>query len=712
MTTRIIEARARLTAIDASGAAFSSFQQKIEGVNRAARGIGGGNLAAVERTLQQLDKLGAAMERVGRSMTLALTLPAGIAGRHMFGTNINFDKEMNALKARGDLSDQETARLRKNARDIGRDTQFMAAEAAAMQRILVQAGRSADEAQGMSRPLLNMAAFGDVSPEEAANTAIAALSAYRVPMKTVDEAAVATERVGDIIAKAANVSKASVRDIAEGFKYAAPLASRLNVSMEQLAASIATMVNNGLAGNEAGVAIRSMLVRTVRPTIDSRQAMAELGLTFEQFARSARELNIDEFAVGMKQTGLNLPDEAKARLKEKLAGKSLIGDRGEIWDALSQELLAVTKGGEADKRKVIGALNKSLASMIEDLDVDALMKALNDKGATVGHIARIFDARQGARLSTLLGGNFDEIFRKIRDESAGSSAKGAEIMMSGAPGAVKRLSSAYENLELALGESGVIDALADVMRAVARGLNSLAETNPAILKWSTYALAAAAAIGPLAIVLGKLASAAAVLGLSRLPPVVPGAVPSAAPGAIGSVGGVPSLVAGLYKSGIKGGLIGSALYMGGTTAIDAALGAMPKPSYPTGFDPNESHWTRLGRSLSIPDGGALSSSSRALEFADLERSRRAQAERIRDPEGARGRAMMGLPDPSATQSVRLAEPMDITGKVAMDPASKADVNVTIRVQGEGQVTGVSATSAGNIRANPGVSLGEFPGANP
>lgn len=48
-------------------------------------------------------------------------------------------------------------------------------------------------------------------------------------------------------------------------------------------------------------------------------------------------------------------------------------------------------------------------------------------------------------------------------------------------------------------------------------------------------------------------------------------------------------------------------------------------------------------------------------------------------------------------------PIDVTGKVQMDPASKATVQVNVKVDG-GTVTGMSATGGGNIKANVGVSM--------
>ncbi len=49
-------------------------------------------------------------------------------------------------------------------------------------------------------------------------------------------------------------------------------------------------------------------------------------------------------------------------------------------------------------------------------------------------------------------------------------------------------------------------------------------------------------------------------------------------------------------------------------------------------------------------------------------------------------------------------PIDVTGKVELDPSSKVDVNVKISVEGDGRVTSMSASSGGNAQGNVGTSM--------
>lgn len=92
----------------------------------------------------------------------------------------------------------------------------------------------------------------------------------------------------------------------------------------------------------------------------------------------------------------------------------------------------------------------------------------------------------------------------------------------------------------------------------------------------------------------------------------------------------------------------------------------------------------------------------SIPAEDWEASRRRQDFVRRDPEAARGEAFSRLPDLSKVTAV-VQQPIDVTGKVALDPASKVDVNVSVKVQGQGTVTGQSVTAGGNARGSVGTS---------
>ena len=110
-------------------------------------------------------------------------------------------------------------------------------------------------------------------------------------------------------------------------------------------------------------------------------------------------------------------------------------------------------------------------------------------------------------------------------------------------------------------------------------------------------------------------------------------------------------------------------------------------------------WTINGKGVKLagantnPDGSQFFSPNPLNDPAVMEQARR-RTEFVRsNPEAARGEAFAKLP------------PIDVTGKVGLDPGSKVDVNVTVKVQGEAKVTGQSVTAAGNAQGTVGTSTG-------
>jgi hypothetical protein len=106
---------------------------------------------------------------------------------------------------------------------------------------------------------------------------------------------------------------------------------------------------------------------------------------------------------------------------------------------------------------------------------------------------------------------------------------------------------------------------------------------------------------------------------------------------------------------------------------------------------------------------------------EIDKSFQAQKDGRRDPEAFRGRAMMGIgrgitpgpPDMSFLKDleavVKQPVPVDVTGK--LDPVQlqgQATVDVRVKVEGPGQIGGMSTTSSGHIKAE-GTALVGTPG---
>jgi TP901 family phage tail tape measure protein len=88
----------------------------------------------------------------------------------------------------------------------------------------------------------------------------------------------------------------------------------------------------------------------------------------------------------------------------------------------------------------------------------------------------------------------------------GRAKKMAETMLKGAPGAFKKFTSAWEGMVIAIGESGLVEAIAGILTKLTGLIRKIADTNPEILKMATIFGAIVAAIGPLLMIIGPIIS--------------------------------------------------------------------------------------------------------------------------------------------------------------------------------------------------------------
>ncbi len=169
---------------------------------------------------------------------------------------------------------------------------------------------------------------------------------------------------------------------------------------------------------------------------------------------------------------------------------------------LSERLTNVIGGDGSvmDKAKLSETITDALTAAGSEVDFFGFIRALREKGADLGDIARIFDARQGSRLITLLAGDLDKAKADVEGGAKGSTDRMAKTMMKGIVGDWAELEASVENLFVSIAESGVLKTASEAFKALANGIKSLSESNPKMLEFGTYALLIAGALGPITIV--------------------------------------------------------------------------------------------------------------------------------------------------------------------------------------------------------------------
>lgn len=218
-----------------------------------------------------LTNFGSSAKNVGRRLTTSVTLPVIGIGAAVFKTAADFEKGMNKVKAVSGATGKDFERLQRQAKELGRTTQFSASQAADAMGFLAMAGFEVNDIIGAMPGTLQLAAAGALDLGEAADIASNVLTGYG--MKTSE-----LVRVNDVLAKTFTSTNTNLSQLGEAMKYAAPVASTAGVQFEEAAAALGLMGNAGIQASMAGTSLRGAISRLLNPTGAAKDAIAALGL--------------------------------------------------------------------------------------------------------------------------------------------------------------------------------------------------------------------------------------------------------------------------------------------------------------------------------------------------------------------------------------------------------------------------------------------------
>lgn len=227
----------------------------------------------------------------------------------------------------------------------------------------------------------------------------------------------------------------------------------------------------------------------------SNTSLVELGEAFKIVGPIAGAMNIP-----IEETAALLGSLANAGFKATLSGTALKRSMALLVNPTSKALETFKKLG-IDHQQFIDAEGnlKSLTDVIE---------ALQFAGANTADMFTIFGDRGGPAMTALMAQGSDAVntLRKDIAKAGNITKQVADVMKSGAAGAMFELKSAAEGLMIAIGESGLLRAFTENAKKLSGFIRGLIKTNPETFKLATTIALVTVAIGPLVIGTGLLIS--------------------------------------------------------------------------------------------------------------------------------------------------------------------------------------------------------------
>lgn len=268
-------------------------------------------LQKIAATGTKFQEVGGKIEGVGKAI---LPVSAAVTGIGVAGLKVatDFEKGMSGVKAITGATGKDFDALREKAIELGADTAFSSGEVAEAMTEMAKAGWSTQQIiDGMGGVLDATAASGE-NLGSVATIVADAITGFG--LKAKDSA-----KVADLMTQAANSGTIGITDLGESYKYVAPMAQSMGLSIQDVTTALSAMSMAGIKGSQAGTSLRTVLANMAKPSSTVSKAMDELGISITNDDGSFKSLNE---IVGVIRTSFGgLTDDQKAYYATALAGK-------------------------------------------------------------------------------------------------------------------------------------------------------------------------------------------------------------------------------------------------------------------------------------------------------------------------------------------------------------------------------------------------------
>ena len=242
------------------------------------------------------------------------------------------------------------------------------------------------------------------------------------------------------------------------------------------------------------------------------------------------KMSFDDFSLAIGQSG-GVAGSAGIEFDDfvtALAGTSSMFNSGsDAGTSFKQFMMTLTpttkKAAEAMKNAGLQFYDadgkmKSLRDIAEQLQTKFGDMAEEDRNAQFKAMFGTDAIRTAIGLMKLGGEGFDQMQQKIMATDASAQA---EQRMHGFNAEMEKLRGAFENLAIAIGDSGMLPAITNLVNSLGGLIDTMSKLSPETLKWTAIVATIAAALGPVILVIGGMVKGVGLLLplLVRLGPV-------------------------------------------------------------------------------------------------------------------------------------------------------------------------------------------------
>lgn len=353
--------------IERENAKLAAMEGQLRGVEKALQDVGrenswSGKMDALSEKFakggEKLRAMGDAMKPVSAALLAGFTLSTKKA--------IDFESQMNTTKSlladtipnANELS-ATTEKLGESSKNWAKQYGISTASINEGMQEIIKKGFDANQTIEAMPAILDAAKASGEDFNTVMNATTNILQQFG--LSTQD-----TERVTNSLTFVANKTAAGFADMGAAMEYVGPVAKNVGMDLEETAAAVGLLSNNGIAGEKAGTALRGALTRLLKPSEQNAEAMEKLGFSAEEFRSGA--IKLPDILDRIKKNTEGMTDAQKSALiatafgTEAQTAMNILVDQG--GDAL-RNLANETKGATTYTKDLANELSKSSKNGVE-----------------------------------------------------------------------------------------------------------------------------------------------------------------------------------------------------------------------------------------------------------------------------------------------------------------------------------------------------------
>lgn len=303
---------------------------------------------------------------------------------------LDLQKQMNDNE--GSASSQ-SARLEEIAQKYGENANELIKSTADFKA----AGYDLDTSVNLVTQSLNLMIAGGVKTSDAVDIMNRSLAGFQIPAADVAQEA---QHIGDVLNKAADITKSSFSELAIGFADLSPIAKKTGFSFEETAAILTEVIDVFGSGAEAANGLKSGFLSLVDPSKESGAAMQAMGVNYKNADGTLKSVQqiLAELAPAFSKLSESQQLAAASVIFGKEQAAKMVQVMGTYGDAMQRATTLNEQAGGSIDKEVTTRLQaaeiqiKRTEEAIRQLGVHLGLEFLDGTGKAAGGVTDLVNA--------------------------------------------------------------------------------------------------------------------------------------------------------------------------------------------------------------------------------------------------------------------------------------------------------------------------------